>query len=85
MTALAKLLVDEGVSMDCIDYQNMDNILHIAVRNNDVEMLHLFKSMVANYEILPKLAGQVNNRGISCFKNFIFFCLSMACLTQFYS
>lgn len=59
-------LLDSHVNIESINYQNTNNILHIAATNADHKMLELMlkRRGEGHSEILSELANQVNEKGI---------------------
>ena len=66
MLKVVALLIELEVDLNNINYQTLNNILHIAVSNNDEKMLTLLTSRMGNYEILASLANMVNEKGLHC-------------------
>ena len=73
MLKVVALLIDLEVDLHSINYQTMNNILHIAVSNNDEQMLTLLTSRIGYYEILSSLANRVNEKGLCCVFRYILF------------
>ena len=66
MLKVVALLIELEVDLNNINYQTLNNILHIAVSNNDEKMLTLLTSRMGNSEILASLANMVNEKGLHC-------------------
>ena len=62
MYAAVWLLIDAGVDLQAINYQIMNNVLHIAASNGDEKMLELLIAK-ADAAVLKTLSDQVNEEG----------------------
>lgn len=76
MLQAAESLVDASVDVTGINYQTMDNVLHISAKNTNAPMLRMFQEK-SNPDVLVKLVNKVNETGLLPFLWFFLFSLNL--------